>query len=53
MLNSAKHEIFPAHQCINANNRWHFNVYEHENIILCLSEPEKAEFLDIFVLMNI
>ena len=25
MLNSAEHEIFPAHKCFeNANNCWHF-----------------------------
>ena len=25
----------------NANNCWHFNIYEQENSILCLSELEK------------
>ena len=29
-LNSAEHEIFPAHKCKNANNCWHFNIYEQE-----------------------
>ena len=29
-LNSAEHEIFPAHKCYNANNHWHFNIYEQE-----------------------
>ena len=28
MLNSTEHEIFPAHKCYNANNCWHFNIYE-------------------------
>ena len=28
MLNSTEHEIFPAHKCENANNCWHFNIYE-------------------------
>ena len=27
MLNSAEHEIYPAHKCQNANNCWHFNIY--------------------------
>ena len=27
MLNSAEHEIYPAHKCENANNCWHFNIY--------------------------
>ena len=26
MLNSAEHEIYPAHKCLNANNSWHFIV---------------------------
>ena len=30
MLNSIEHEIFPAHKCKNANNCWHFNMYERE-----------------------
>ena len=32
---------------------WHFNIqYEQENSILGLSEPEKAEFLVIFIFMS-
>ena len=35
-------------------NCWHLNIYERENSILGLSEPEKkAEFLNIFILMSI
>ena len=30
MLNSIEHESFPAHKCSNANNCWHFNIYEQE-----------------------
>ena len=30
MLSSAEHEIYPAHKCLNANNCWHFNIYEHD-----------------------
>ena len=30
MLNSTEHENFPAHKCENANNCWHFNIYEWE-----------------------
>ena len=29
-LNSAEHEIYPAHKCQNVNNCWHFNIYEHD-----------------------
>ena len=42
MLNSAEHEIFPAHKCLNANNCWNFNIYEQENSIISISEPEKC-----------
>ena len=34
-------------------NCWHFNIYEQENGILDLSEPKKADFLDIFILTSI
>ena len=27
ILNSAEHEIYPAHKCQNANNCWHLNIY--------------------------
>ena len=27
MLNSAEHEIYPAHKCYNADNCWYFNIY--------------------------
>ena len=27
MLNSAEHEICPAHKSLNGNNCWHFNIY--------------------------
>ena len=30
MLSSAEHVIFPAHNCENANNCWHFNIDEQE-----------------------
>ena len=53
MLNSAEHKFFPAHNCKNANNCWHFNIYKQENSILGLSESEKAVFLDIFLLIGI
>ena len=41
-LNSAEHEIFPAHKCENANNCWYFNNYEQEESIIGSSEPEKS-----------
>ena len=53
MLNSVEHEIVPAHKWENANNCCHFKIYEQENSILGLSEPESADFLDIFILMSI
>ena len=40
ILNLAEHEIVPAHKCSNANKCWHFNIYEPENSIIGLSEPE-------------
>ena len=27
MLNSTEHDIYPGHKCQNANNGWHFNIY--------------------------
>ena len=30
MLNSAKHEIFSAHKCLNTKNCWLFTIYELE-----------------------
>ena len=30
MLNSTEHEIFPAHECLNDNNGWHYNIYARE-----------------------
>ena len=38
MLNPADHGIFPANKCLNANNCWHFNIYELENSIISLPE---------------
>ena len=26
ILNSAEHDIYPAHKCLNANNCWHLNI---------------------------
>ena len=34
--------LFPAHKCKNANNCWHFNIYEQENFILSSVEHEKS-----------
>ena len=38
MLNSAEHEIFPAHKCDN----WHFSIISRKNSILGLSEAVKC-----------
>ena len=43
MLNSNKHGIFPAHQQLLA----FLTFMSGKNNILDLSEPKKAEFLDI------
>ena len=54
MLNSAEHEIFPAHKCYNAINCWHLNIYEQEKISFQgYLSLKKAEFLDIFIIMDI
>ena len=29
MLDSAEHEIFSANKYENANNCWHFHIYQH------------------------
>ena len=44
MLKSAKHEIFPAQKCKNANNLLFMGILtfmSRKNSILSLSEPEK------------
>ena len=30
MLNSAETKIYPAHKCQNANDCWHFNIYQRD-----------------------
>ena len=30
MIISAECKIYSAHECQNANNCWHFNIYEHD-----------------------
>ena len=39
MLNSAEHEIFSANKYENANNSWHFHIYQQRNFHaqLCLA----------------
>ena len=49
MLNSAEHKIFLAHKRQNGNNCCHFDIYEQENSILGSTEPEKAEYIYIFL----
>ena len=50
----AEHKNFPAHECYNAINWWHFNIYEQEKHH---SRPEylslrSAEFLAMSILMS-
>ena len=33
MLSSAETKIYPAHKCLNANNCWHFNIYEQTKLL--------------------
>ena len=42
MLNSIEHDFFSARKFKDANNCWHFSIYEQEKSILGLSEPEKC-----------
>ena len=30
ILNSAEHETYPTHKCLNTNNCWHFNIYKQD-----------------------
>ena len=53
MLNSTEHEIFPAHKVKMPTIVGILTFMSGKNSILGLSEPKKAEFLDIFILMSI
>ena len=54
MLNTAKHEIFPALKCLNAKNCRHFNIYEQEKkTFWAYTSLKNADFLGIFILMSI
>ena len=52
MLNSAEHEIFLLINVKMPTIVGILTVMSKENSFLGLSEPEKAEFLDIFILMS-
>ena len=53
MLNSTENEIFPAHKCENANNFWHFNIYEREKIhFYAYLSLKIADFLFIFFILT-
>ena len=32
LFSSAETKIYPAHKCYNANNCWHFNIYELDKL---------------------
>ena len=53
VLNSAEHEIIPAHKYLNANNSLHFSIFEQEKSVIGLSESEKAEFPYIYILISV
>ena len=36
-LNNKKTVIYPANECLNANNRLHFNIYEQDKFHAQLS----------------
>ena len=33
MLSSAETKIYSAHKCEDANNCWHFNIYEQDQLL--------------------
>ena len=46
ILNTARHRIYPAHNCKNANKCWHFNIYSHDkNSKTCHSKIDKTDIL--------
>ena len=49
MLKSAEHEFFPAHINVKMPT---LTLMSRKNRILGSSEPENAEFLDIFILIS-
>ena len=49
ILNSAEHEIYPAHKCLNANNCWHFNIYEHDKLTFISMINTTSERISLFV----
>ena len=53
MLSSAEHENFPVHNVKMPIIDGILTFLGRKNSILGLSEPEKAEFLDIFILTGI
>ena len=52
-LNLAEHETFPAHNVQMPTIVDISTLMSRRNSIIGLSEPEKAEFLDISILMSI
>ena len=53
MLNLAQHEIFLLIKLKKPTTVGILTLMCRKNSNLCLSEPENAEFLDIFILMSI
>ena len=51
ILNSVEHEIFSANKYENANNSWHFHIYEQRNVHaqLCLV----TKILQLLVIWNL
>ena len=47
MLNSTEYEVNHANRCYNANNFWHFNIYEHDKYKLY--QLHRKSLLDIKV----
>ena len=53
MLNSVEHEIFPAYVCLMPTSVGILTLMSRKNSILSLSEPENADFHDIFISISI
>ena len=49
--NINEHEIYHAHKWLNANNCWHFNIYQHDRPLRD-GKQETTLFLSILVFMS-
>ena len=54
VLNSAEHEIYSANGYENANNSWHFHIYQHRDFHaqLCLARKKFAIVCNLRFISN-